>query len=137
MWKPVIAKNLHLSNLSSAKKGRNQERSLRLETLETRTMFYADPLTLSVPDTPLLVGEANPTGPKPENFLQQRFSKATSQTIPPQIDMSVPQNTPTKINASPTTTSCSHGEDPLHRIAMCRHLSEFSRTGPFARFIQK
>jgi hypothetical protein len=99
MWKPVIAKNLHLSNLSSAKKGRNQERSLRLETLETRTMFYADPLTLSVPETPLLVGEANPTGPKLELFSQQRFSKATSQTIPPQIDMSVPQNTPTEINA--------------------------------------
>jgi hypothetical protein len=99
MWKPVIAKNFHLNNLRSSKKRRNQGRSLRLETLETRRMFHADPLTLSVPDTPLLVGEANPTGPKPEQFLQQQFSKATSQTKPQQINLNVPQNTPTKIDA--------------------------------------
>jgi hypothetical protein len=99
MWKPIIANIFHLNNFRSAKKRRNEGRSLRLETLETRTMFYADPLTLSVPDTPLLVGEANPTGPTQESFLQQQFSKPTSQTKPSQIDLGVPQNTPTKINA--------------------------------------
>jgi hypothetical protein len=99
MWKPIIANIFHLNNFRSTKKRRNEGRSLRIETLETRTMFYADPLTLSVPDTPLLVGEANPTGPTPESFLQQQFSKPTSQTKPSLIDLDVPQNTPTKINA--------------------------------------
>ena len=98
MWKPTIAKNFRLNNHKSSKTGRNQEKPLGLESLETRIMFYADPLTLTVPDTPALVGEADPAGPTPEFFLQQQVGKPSSQTTPSQIDLEVPQNTPTKID---------------------------------------
>ena len=72
MWKPIITKLFPLNNHKSPKRGCNQKRSLRLETLETRTMFYADPLALSIPDTPSLVGEPKPVGPTAEVFLQQQ-----------------------------------------------------------------
>jgi hypothetical protein len=98
MWKSAIAKKFNLNSHRFSKKGSNQGRSLRLETLETRTMFYADPLTLSVPDSPVLVGEANLAGPMPEPFLQQNIGKLTTQTKPSQIELDVPQNTATKID---------------------------------------
>ena len=95
MWKPDITKNINLSSHRPAKKGRKSERPLRLETLETRTMLYADPLTVSIPDTPVLVGEPDPAGPLPELFLQQQ---GTSQSNPSQIDLDVPQNNPVPID---------------------------------------
>jgi len=98
MWKPIITKLFPLNNHKSPKRGCNQKRSLRLETLETRTMFYADPLALSIPDTPSLVGEPKPVGPTAEVFLQQQIGKPTSQPKPSQIDLDVPQNTPTEID---------------------------------------
>jgi len=137
MWKPSSAKNLHLNNYRFAKKGSNQGRSLRLETLESRTMFYADPLTLSVPDSPVLVGEAKPVGPTPHLFLQPQAGKPTSPTKPSQIDLDVHKTHQLKSTRLPTMGTCFHSEDPHHRIAMCRHLSEFSLTGQFALFTQK
>ncbi|MEE2843481.1 MAG: hypothetical protein VX761_03130 [Planctomycetota bacterium] len=96
MWKPDIARNINLNSHRSAKKGHKPGRALRLETLETRTMFYADPLTLSMPDTPALVGEPEPAGPLPEYFLQKQGP--TSQINPSQIDRDVPQNAPVTID---------------------------------------
>lgn len=95
MCKPNIAKNTNVSSHRPFKKGRKPERPLRLETLETRTMLYADPLTVSMPDTPVLVGEPDPAGPLPELFLQQQ---GTSQSNPSQIELDVPQNNPVPID---------------------------------------
>ena len=96
MWKLDIANNTNLNSHKSAKKGHKPGRGLRMETLETRTMFYADPLTLSMPDTPVLVGEPQPAGPLPEYFLQKQGP--TSQINPSQIDRDEPQNTPVTID---------------------------------------
>ena len=96
MWKPDIAKNINLNSHRSAKKGHKPGRPLRMETLETRTMFYADPLTLSMPDTSVLVGEPEPAGPLPELFLQKQGR--TPQINPSQIDRNEPQNAPVALD---------------------------------------
>ena len=101
MWKPAVADNFHLNNHRTAIKGHNRSRSLSLETLEMRMMFYTDPLTLSVADPPALVGETQPAGPMPEFFLQQQTGKSSSQRKPSQLDLDLPQSRPIKIDPFP------------------------------------
>ena len=137
MWKPDIAKNINLNSHRSAKKVHKPRRPLRMETLEMRTMFYADPLTLAMPDTPVLVGEPEPAGPHYRSFFCRNKDRPL-QINPSRIAIRTSRKTlPLQSTLMPTTATYSRSEDRHPRIAMCRHLSEFSLTGQCVRFTQK
>ena len=79
------------------------QRTLQLETLETRNLFYANPLSPELPETPVMVGETSPPphtrttivhqtnkpnrpvlGPEPERFLTPKQSR------PSELDLELP-----------------------------------------------